>query len=124
MKKKIKNISIIGGGISGCVSAFLLSKKGYNISLFEQKNFLGGSIKDIIYKKNIFYNGPQYFDGNSFWLKELIKIDIFKKSFYSFKGSYKLKKNFHNVSKVYCDIFGEGLISNNFPHPITIKKFK
>ena len=123
MKKKIKNISIIGGGISGCVSAFLLSKKGYNISLFEQKNFLGGSIKDIIYKKNIFYNGPQYFDGNSFWLKELIKIDIFKKSFYSFKGSYKLKKNFHNVSKVYCDIFGEGLISNNFPHPITIKKF-
>jgi len=123
MKKKIKNISIIGGGISGCVSAFLLSKKGYNVSLFEQKKFLGGSIKDITDKKNIFYNGPQYFEKNSFWFKELKKINTFKKIFYNFDGSYKIKKKSFNVNKVYCDIFDENLTNNNFPHPITIKKF-
>ena len=50
MKKKIKDISIVGGGISGCVSAFLLSRKGYNVTLFEKKNTLGGSTRDIIDK--------------------------------------------------------------------------
>ena len=76
MKKKTKNISIIGGGISGCVSAFLLSRKGYRVNLFERKNFLGGSIKDFTDEKNIFYNGPQYFDEKSFWFKELKKLNI------------------------------------------------
>lgn len=123
MKKKTKNISIIGGGISGCVSAFLLSRKGYRVNLFERKNFLGGSIKDFTDEKNIFYNGPQYFDEKSFWFKELKKLNIFKNHFYSFKGYYREEKNYYNINKVYCDIFDENLINNNFPHPITNKKF-
>ena len=41
------NISIIGGGISGCISALLLSKLGHKITLFEKKDTLGGTIGDI-----------------------------------------------------------------------------
>ena len=123
MKKKIKDISIVGGGISGCVSAFLLSRKGYNVTLFEKKNTLGGSTRDIIDKNNVFFNGPHYFDEKSFWFKELKKLNIFKNYFYNFSGSYKNKEKYHNINKVYCDIFGESLIHNNFPHPVTKNKF-
>ena len=46
--------------MSGCVSAFLLSKLGHDISLFEKQI---DEYKDIIDKRNIL-NGPQYFDTN------------------------------------------------------------
>ena len=36
-KKKNYNISIIGGGISGCIAALLLSKLGHEVTLFEKK---------------------------------------------------------------------------------------
>jgi len=101
----------------------LLSKKGYNVTLFEKKNALGGSTRDISDKNDIFYNGPHYFEEKFFWFKELKKLNIFKNYFYSFSGNYKNKEKYHNINKVYCDIFGESLIHNNFPHPVTKKKF-
>ena len=56
MKKK--RIAIIGGGFSGCVSAFLLIKLGYDVSLFEKGGKLGGTSSDIINEKNFFLMAP------------------------------------------------------------------
>eukprot|EP00501_MAST-03F_sp_TOSAG23-6_P001798 GSMAST32.ASY1.ANO1.1876.1 assembled CDS len=37
-----KNIAVIGGGISGCVSAAFLRMSGHNVTIFESNAFLGG----------------------------------------------------------------------------------
>ncbi len=44
MKKKI---CIIGGGISGLTTAFLLKKKDFDITLFEKSERIGGNIQSV-----------------------------------------------------------------------------
>lgn len=122
-KKKNYNISIIGGGISGCITALLLSKLGHEVTLFEKKNTLGGTIGDINNDEENFLNGPQYFDDNSLWLKEIKKLKIFKNHFYNFYGSYKFNKKKMNIFKSYNDLFDNELTNDLFAQPITNKKF-
>lgn len=43
----MKKICIIGGGISGLVAAFLLKKKGYEVTLFEKSGRVGGNIQTV-----------------------------------------------------------------------------
>ena len=122
-KKKYYNISIIGGGVSGCISALLLSKLGHEITLFEKKDTLGGTIGDINNDEEKFLNGPQYFDDNSLWLKEIKKLKMFKNHFYNFYGSYKFNKKKMNIFKSYIDLFDNELTNDLFAQPITNKKF-
>lgn len=44
MPKTKGNVAIIGGGLSGCVAAIELDKKGYKVSIYEKSNHLGGSL--------------------------------------------------------------------------------
>ena len=37
-KKLFKNIAVIGGGIFGCTTAWMLAKKGYQVDLYEQND--------------------------------------------------------------------------------------
>lgn len=46
MPKNKGTIAIIGGGLSGCVTALELDKKGYKVSIYEKTNCLGGSLWD------------------------------------------------------------------------------
>lgn len=39
-------VAIIGGGLSGCVAAVELDKKGYKVSIYEKSNRLGGCLWD------------------------------------------------------------------------------
>lgn len=43
----MKSIGIIGGGISGLVAAFLLKKKGFQVTLFEKSGRAGGNLQSI-----------------------------------------------------------------------------
>lgn len=43
----MKKIGIIGGGISGLVAAFLLRKRGFEVSLFEKSERVGGNIQTV-----------------------------------------------------------------------------
>ncbi len=43
----MKKICIIGGGISGLVAAFLLKKKGFDVTLFEKSERVGGNIQSV-----------------------------------------------------------------------------
>ena len=122
--KQSKKISIVGGGISGCISAYLLSELGYEVNLFEKKNKLGGTISDIQENNEIFLNGPQYFDKNSHWLKKLQKIKFFKSYFQEFKGSYVENKKAVNVFKSYIDLFNIKEVNHFFAQPTTKFKFK
>ncbi|CAN5237967.1 protoporphyrinogen oxidase [soil metagenome] len=42
-----KKIGIIGGGISGLVAAFLLKNKGFEVTLFEKSERVGGNIQTV-----------------------------------------------------------------------------
>ncbi|AOO65625.1 pyridine nucleotide-disulfide oxidoreductase/dicluster-binding protein [Sulfurospirillum halorespirans] len=44
MPKNKGTIAIIGGGLSGCVTAIELDKKGYKVSIYEKTDRLGGSL--------------------------------------------------------------------------------
>ncbi|WP_333805314.1 pyridine nucleotide-disulfide oxidoreductase/dicluster-binding protein [Sulfurospirillum sp.] len=44
LPKNKGNVAIIGGGLSGCVAAVELDKKGYKVTVYEKTNRLGGSI--------------------------------------------------------------------------------
>ncbi len=119
-----KKISIIGGGFSGCISAFLLSKLGHKVTLFEKGDKLGGTSTDILNDKEFFFNGPHYFFPNTKWVKEITKYKEFKNEFanYICYDSKKFKEfNFHGS---YTDIFDKVEFNNFFAHPVTSKPFK
>ncbi len=42
-----KSIGIIGGGISGLTAAFLLQNKGFDVTLFEKRERVGGNIQTV-----------------------------------------------------------------------------
>ena len=50
MHRKISKIAIIGSGISGLTSAYLLHEK-YDITLFEANNYIGGHTNTVMVKE-------------------------------------------------------------------------
>ena len=53
-----KKIVVIGAGISGLTSAYLLSKKGFDITVLEKRSAVGGSIESVIENGFLFDRGP------------------------------------------------------------------
>jgi len=53
-----KKIVVIGAGISGLTTAYLLFKEGYDIILLEQKDKVGGSIETVNAEGILFDRGP------------------------------------------------------------------
>ncbi len=53
-----KKIVVIGAGISGLTSAYLLSKKGFDVKILEKRNSVGGSIESVIENGFLFDRGP------------------------------------------------------------------
>jgi protoporphyrinogen/coproporphyrinogen III oxidase len=53
-----KKIVVIGAGISGLTSAYLLSKKGSDVTILEKNNSVGGSIESVIENGFLFDRGP------------------------------------------------------------------
>lgn len=53
-----KKIIVLGAGISGLTSAYLLSKKGFDVTIIEKNNSVGGSIESITENGFLFDRGP------------------------------------------------------------------
>jgi len=53
-----KKIVIIGAGISGLTTAYLLFKEGYDVIVLEQKDKVGGSIETVLADGFLFDRGP------------------------------------------------------------------
>ncbi len=56
MKKAI----ILGGGVTGCVSARELGKKGYRVTLIEKKPYLGGGCHTFFMGGHPYTEGPRF----------------------------------------------------------------
>jgi squalene-associated FAD-dependent desaturase len=117
----MKKVIIIGGGISGLASAVFLSEAGYNVSIYEACNHLGGRAYSFIDRdsKYTLDNGQHILMGcYQYTLEYLRKIgafqylDIENNLNASFKGidktAFKLKCNnlpaplhiFHGLKKI------------------------
>ncbi|HCY76820.1 MAG TPA: protoporphyrinogen oxidase [Ignavibacteriales bacterium] len=53
-----KKIVVIGAGISGLTTAYLLSKKGFDVTVIEKNNSVGGSIESVFENGFLFDRGP------------------------------------------------------------------
>jgi oxygen-dependent protoporphyrinogen oxidase len=53
-----KKIVVIGAGISGLTTAYLLFKEGYDVIVLEQKEKVGGSIETVMENGFLFDRGP------------------------------------------------------------------
>ena len=53
-----KRIVILGGGISGLTTAYLLNKEGFDVTVLEKKNEVGGSMESVFEKGYMFDRGP------------------------------------------------------------------
>ncbi|RYQ92069.1 hypothetical protein Ahy_B09g098192 isoform A [Arachis hypogaea] len=40
-------VAVVGGGISGLASAYVLAKEGVNVTLYEKEDYLGGHAKTV-----------------------------------------------------------------------------
>ena len=106
-------LTIIGGGISGCITAYLLSELGHEVSLYEKKDKLGGTIRDIKEKNEIFFNGPHYFSQKSLWVKRL-KIQVIMCSFRVIVFS------FHFCLHIFADAWLSAVVISSHHHLFVI----
>jgi oxygen-dependent protoporphyrinogen oxidase len=53
-----KTVVVIGAGISGLTSAYLLAKRGYDVRIIEKKSEVGGSIESVKESGFLFDRGP------------------------------------------------------------------
>jgi len=53
-----KKVVVIGAGISGLTSAYLLDKEGFDVTVLEQKDAVGGSIESYFDNGFLFDRGP------------------------------------------------------------------
>jgi len=54
-------VGIIGAGISGCTSAYMLNRKGYDVKIFERGEHLGGGVWTHQYAGHPYTFGPRMF---------------------------------------------------------------
>lgn len=53
-------LSIVGGGITGCIAAVHSAREGHEVTLLEASSDLGGVLRDIQVTEGIYFNGCQY----------------------------------------------------------------
>lgn len=87
MSQKNKTAKIIGCGLSGITSAILLKEKGYDVTIFDQRNHIGGNCFDSNLAGTLIHNyGPHIFHTND-------------EEVFSFLSRYTKWFNFENKPK-------------------------
>ena len=108
---KPKIIAIVGGGITGCVSALYAAKKNLNVHLIEKDKNLGGILKDVSFQGHNYYRACQYFNPESKWYREIPfkELDLI---------------NFDHDKATYTDIFNEKSFEKDIAGPVIRTDFK
>ncbi len=97
-----KKITIVGGGIIGCLVAIHFKKKNYDVTIVEQRKNLGGVLRDYETKNDFFFRGCQYLENDIKWLDEF-KI-ISKEKFNRFKYNYASNNTFNKKTLLKKDL--------------------
>lgn len=97
-----KKITIVGGGIIGCLVAIHFRQKKYNVVIIEQKKNLGGVLRDYEIENDFFFRGCQYLENDIKWLDQL-KI-ISREKFNHFKYNYASNNTFNKKTLLKKDL--------------------
>ena len=119
MKKK--KIIILGAGPVGLISGWLLSKKKWDVKVYEMQNMVGGMCRSWKWNGHILDTGPHIFHTYD---KNLIKF--WKKHFSKFleDGTYYAKNVLnHNIEDAYSYPVSLEAI-NKYPSQIKKKNYK
>lgn len=85
MKKKAV---ILGAGFSGCTTAHLLTKEGWDCTIIEKERHIGGGCRTFFYGGHPYTNGPRPYYGYSEkifrWVDSFIKMRRFPLSLLSY----------------------------------------
>ncbi len=73
MEKNRIKIAIIGAGITGLTSAFYLKKNGFDVTIFEKSEHIGGVINSISEEGFVYETGP-----NSGTLSNIETVELFE----------------------------------------------
>ncbi len=68
-----EKIAVIGAGITGLSAAMYLVRRGYDVSIFEKSDDVGGLASGKIINSNIYEYGPHFFHTNNPEILEEIK---------------------------------------------------
>lgn len=109
IKNKESPIAIIGGGISGMAAAWSLSLNGFNVTIFDKNDYLGGAAKTFYHNKKVYDVGFKSFKKYYIFEELLSMLSIRKDekpSSYTSRLNDKLYGNalpygFHNEIKKY-----------------------
>ncbi|MBL4705116.1 MAG: FAD-dependent oxidoreductase [Flavobacteriales bacterium] len=61
--KEKYDVAIIGSGLGGLQTAYILSKNGLKVAVFEKNHQIGGSLQVFSRQKTIFDTGVHYLGG-------------------------------------------------------------
>ncbi len=78
-EKKItdkKKIVILGAGITGLTCAYTLSRKGFDVTVIEKNDFVGGLSATFAYKNYLFDYGPHNFHTHSPQVLNFVKDEL------------------------------------------------
>ncbi len=102
----MKKINIIGGGISGLASALYLRSAGYDVSVFDRRQKLGGVANQYTEKGFTFDTGPTWYlmpdvfekFFSHFGIKpgidfKLMELDPSYRIYYDGRSRYDIRKN-------------------------------
>ena len=66
-----EQITIVGGGITGCVTALACRERGMDVTLYEMSSDIGGVMKALVFDGQTYFNGCHYFDRETPWFEAL-----------------------------------------------------
>jgi UDP-galactopyranose mutase len=73
--------TIIGGGFAGCTIAHLLARDGWDVTIYEKNEYLGGGCRTFFYGGHPFTYGPRVYYGYNKaafdWLNQFVPIRRF-----------------------------------------------
>lgn len=67
-------VVVVGGGITGCITALRLARAGHAVTLIESKPFLGGTLRDFAAGDIAFLRGCQYLEATAPWLAPIATL--------------------------------------------------
>ncbi|GMB09804.1 FAD-dependent oxidoreductase [Thermolongibacillus altinsuensis] len=137
------DVAIIGGGISGITTAYLLAKKGVNVALIEANQLLNGTTghttakitaqHDLIYDEFIQHFGEEkarlYYEANKEaidWIKEIvtteqIDCDFTVEDAYIYTTAETERSKIENEWEAYQKIGIDGEYVEKLPLPFSIQ---
>jgi len=75
-KNDNKKIVILGAGVTGMTAAYALSKKGFDITVIEKNDFVGGLASSFLYKDYYLDYGPHNFHTHLPWVIKFLEDEL------------------------------------------------